>query len=302
MEELLQSLTLQEFSDFEVLIIEDGSSLTSDKIAEKYSSLLNLTYFFKPNSGPGPSRNFGFQKAKGTFFVIFDSDCLVPPHYLKEVDAFLEHTKTDAFGGPDRGHSDFSSLQQAMAYTMSSFLTTGGIRGGKATNFQPRSFNMGLSREAFEKTGGFHFDRFAEDIELSLRMKELGLHVHLIPNAYVYHKRRTTLHQFYRQVSNFGRGRVLVGKRHRNAIKFTHWIPALFTLGLFGIIPLFFFSKTLGLLLVSLYALYLLAIAALALANSGSLRVGLLAIPSAFVQLTGYGIGFLEAKFEGKGR
>lgn len=296
LDELLQSLTLQEFKDFEVLIVEDGSTLTSEKVFEKYSSQLTITYFFKPNSGPGPSRNYGFQRANGQFFIVFDSDCIIPPQYLKEVEQFIQQNKTDAFGGPDRGHANFTPLQQAMAYTMSATLTTGGIRGGSAANFQPRSFNMGLSREAFQKTGGFRFDRFAEDIELSIRMKELGLQVHLIPNAYVFHKRRTTLKQFYNQVSNFGKGRVLVGRVHRGAVKITHWVPALFTLGLISILPLAIFSPFLGQLLLGSYFVYLIAIGILATHQTKSLEVGFLSIPSAFIQLTGYGIGFLREK------
>jgi glycosyltransferase involved in cell wall biosynthesis len=296
LEELLQSLTLQTFKDFEVLIIEDGSSETSEKIFEKYSSRLAITYFFKPNSGPGPSRNYGFQRAKGKFFIVFDSDCIIPPQYLQEVESFIQLHTTDAFGGPDRGHDNFTPLQQAMAYTMSAFLTTGGIRGGSSSNFQPRSFNMGMSRDAFQKTGGFHFDRYAEDIELSIRMKKLGLHVHLIRNAYVFHKRRTSLSQFYKQVSNFGKGRVLVGKKHKGAIKITHWIPSLFTLGLIGILPSFIISKSLGTLLILSYSFYLTAIAIPAVIETKSLMVGILSIPSALVQLLGYGIGFLREK------
>ncbi len=298
LDELLQSLTLQEFKDFEVLIIEDGSSTTSDKIFEKYSNQLLISYFFKQNSGPGPSRNYGFERAKGKFFIVFDSDCIIPAHYLKEVDNFIQQNKTDAFGGPDRGHENFTPLQQAMAYTMSSFLTTGGIRGGKATNFQPRSFNMGMSREAFQKTGGFHFDRFAEDIELSIRMKELGMRVHLIPNAYVYHKRRTALSQFYKQVGNFGKGRVLVGKRHSGTIKLTHWIPSVFTIGAFAILPLLVVAPNLGLLLLACYCVYLGAVGGLGVTQTKSIKVGFLAIPSAIIQLVGYGMGFLREKFK----
>jgi len=205
LDDLLQSLTQQTFRDFEVLVIEDGSTISSEKIFEKYSGELSITYFFKPNSGPGPSRNFGFEKASGKFFVVFDSDCQIPAKYLESVEKFLESTPLDAWGGPDRGHEKFTALQQAMAFTMSSTLTTGGIRGGKSKSFQPRSFNMGISREAFNKTGGFHFDRFAEDIELSIRMKKLGLRIGLIPDAFVYHQRRATLKDFFKQVSNFGR-------------------------------------------------------------------------------------------------
>ncbi|HCW06630.1 MAG TPA: glycosyltransferase [Cytophagales bacterium] len=294
LDDLLLSLTKQAFRDFEVLIIEDGSSVSSQPIYEKYSSQLNLNYFFKPNSGPGPSRNFGFEKALGQYFIVFDSDCQIPEHYLEAVEKSLKENPLDAWGGPDRGHSNFTVLQQAMAFTMASMLTTGGIRGGRSKNFQPRSFNMGISREAFQKTGGFHFDRFAEDIELSIRMKNLGLRVGLIPDAYVYHQRRATLKDFYKQVSNFGKGRVLVGKAHRGEIKITHCFPSVFLLGLFLIMPLMIISTYWGLALLSAYLIYFIAIAVEALVQTKSISVAMLCIPAAFVQLTGYGWGFVK--------
>lgn len=297
LDDLLSSLTHQTFRDFEVLVIEDGSSISSEKTFEKYSNQLSITYFFKPNSGPGPSRNFGFEKASGKFFVVFDSDCQVPPKYLESVEKFLESTLLDAWGGPDRGHENFTPLQQAMAFTMSSTLTTGGIRGGKSKNFQPRSFNMAISREAFNKTGGFHFDRFAEDIELSVRMKKLGLRIGLIPDAFVYHQRRTTLKEFFKQVSNFGKGRVLVGRAHRGEIKITHWFPSLFLLGLLGLIPMAIGFPKLALMGVIAYIIYFIAIAVDCFSFTRSILVAILSIPSAFVQMTGYGSGFLREYF-----
>ena len=294
LDDLLRSLTEQSFHDFEVLIIEDGSSVKSDALFEKYSSRLNTRYFFKPNSGPGPSRNYGFEKADGNYFVIFDSDCQIPPHYLQAVENYLKSTPLDAWGGPDRGHSQFTALQQAMACTMSSVLTTGGIRGGKSKNFQPRSFNMGISREAFIVTGGFHFDRFAEDIELSIRMRKSGLRVGLIPDAFVYHQRRATWKAFFNQVSNFGKGRVLVGRAHPGEVKLLHWFPSFFLFGLAGILPLLLINPLLAGVASSCYLIYLSAIAIDAFRQSGSLKVALLSVPSAVVQLTGYGWGFLK--------
>lgn len=297
LDDLLQSLTKQTFTNFEVLIVEDGSTIRSEKVFEKYSQQLHIQYFFKPNSGPGPSRNFGFEKASGEYFVVFDSDCQIPPHYLEAVEKSLLTNKWDAWGGPDRGHENFTALQQAMAYTMSSIFTTGGIRGGKSKNFQPRSFNMGISRDVFKNTGGFRFDRFAEDIELSVRMKEMGFLVGLIPDAFVYHHRRATLKEFFRQVSNFGKGRVLVGRAHPGEIKLVHWFPSFFLLGLASILPVSIFNLTLAEIALILYLIYLLAIGIDAVRKTSSFFVAVLSIPSAIVQLTGYGWGFLKETF-----
>lgn len=299
-EELLASLTQQSYTNFEVVLVEDGSTVTSQAVYEKYSSQLSIQYFFKPNSGPGPSRNFGFTKAKGDYFVVFDSDCVLPPDYFHIVDKHLTKEQLDVWGGPDRGHGNFTLLQQAMAYSMSSVLTTGGIRGSKtqAASFQPRSFNMGMSRSAYEKTGGFKFDRYAEDIELSIRARKQGLKVGLISDAFVYHKRRATLKQFFRQVSNFGMGRVQVGRAHPGAIKLTHWFPSLFLLGLFVIPVFFFFNLWLGAALLAIYILFLLIVFFDALFRIRNLYVALLAVPSVLVQMTGYGSGFLKALWQ----
>jgi len=295
-EDLLQSLTLQTYRQFEVLLIEDGSTLTSKAVFERYAPQLNLQYFFKPNSGPGPSRNFGFEKAKGDYLVIFDSDCVIPTHYFATVHAHLQHEPLDAWGGPDRGHADFTALQQAMGFTMSAVLTTGGIRGGKKRvgSFQPRSFNMGISRAVYQKTGGFHFDRFAEDIELSIRIKKLGFRVGLIPDAYVFHKRRATLKQFFQQVANFGRGRVLVGRAHPGEVKLTHWFPAFFVMGLGVVLLSLLVWPLLARVGLLLFGCYFLAIFISALWVCKSFLVACLALPSALVQLTGYGYGFLK--------
>jgi glycosyltransferase involved in cell wall biosynthesis len=296
-EELLSSLCKQTYTNFEVVLIEDGSSVTSQPVYEKYASQLNIQYFFKPNSGPGPSRNFGFTKARGANMVVFDSDCVIPSDYLLIVDRHLSKEPLDVWGGPDRGHGDFTVLQQAMAYSMSSVLTTGGIRGGKRHlgSFQPRSFNMGMSREAFEKTGGFRFDRYAEDIELSIRAGKLGLKVGLIAEAFVYHKRRATLSQFFRQVSNFGRGRIHVGRAHNGAVKVTHAFPMVFLLGLVALPVITILSWPLGAALLSIYFVYLVAVFFDAWRSVKDFRVAVLAVPSVLVQMTGYGSGFLKA-------
>jgi len=297
LDDLLQSLTQQTFTNFEVLIVEDGSTVRSEKIFEKYSQQFHIQYFFKPNSGPGPSRNFGFEKATGEYFIIFDSDCQIPPHYLESVEKSLLTNKFDAWGGPDRGHENFTPLQQAMAYTMSSVFTTGGIRGGKSKNFQPRSFNMGISREAFKITGGFHFDRFAEDIELSIRMKKMGLQVGLISDAFVYHQRRATFSEFFKQVSNFGKGRALVGRAHPGEVKLVHWFPTFFLLGLLCVLPAYLINSRLGEVAFLLYLIYLIAIGIDSFIKTKSTLVAALSLPSAVVQLTGYGWGFLRTIF-----
>ncbi len=292
--ELLESLAQQTLRDFEVVLIEDGSTITSEKVFERFSSKLKIQYFFKPNTGPGPSRNFGFEKALGKYFVVFDSDCILPSHYFEVVDRFLKSEKVDAWGGPDRGMKDFTPLQQAMAFTMSSTLTTGGIRGGKQKAFQPRSFNMGISRAVFEKTKGFHFDRFAEDIELSIRIGKAGFKTALIPDAFVYHKRRTSLRQFFNQVSNFGKGRVLVGRKHPGEVKPTHWLPAIFLLGLLTIPVLFIFSPLWSILIAMTYFFYAVSVAIDCFITTRSLKVTFVSFPALFVQMIGYGSGFIK--------
>ena len=300
-DELLTSLTHQTFTDFEVIIVEDGSTITSEAICSSYAAKLTIRYFIKPNSGPGPSRNFGYQHASGQYFVVFDSDCIIPKFYFDKVEIALREKSFDAWGGPDRASAAFSLLQQAMGYTMSSFFTTGGIRGGTeiAGKFQPRSFNMGISRAVFEQTGGFKFDRFAEDIEFSIRMRKMNFNAVLIPDAFVYHKRRSTLKQFFWQVFNFGRGRVLVGKVYPGEIKVTHWFPAVFLLGLISIPVVAVFHKPLSLLMIWCYLIYFLAIAVDSLIKNRSIWVAALSIPSSMVQLAGYGLGFMKEKIQG---
>jgi len=294
--ELLQSLTTQSFKDFEVIVIDDGSSERADSTCEKYIDKLSLTYFYKENSGPGPSRNFGFEKGTGKFMVVFDSDCIIPYSYFQSVEKFLAVHPLDAWGGPDKGHEKFTILQQAMAFTMSSVLTTGGIRGGynQSDKFQPRSFNMGLSREVIRKTGGFKFDRLAEDIELSIRIRNEGFRVGIIPEAFVYHKRRTNFSQFYNQVQNFGRGRVRVGKIHPGFVKVTHWFPSVFFIGIIVTGILLLAYRPLGILALSLYGIYMVGIFIDALRVTKSLVVAIVSIPSAVIQLVGYGVGFLK--------
>jgi glycosyltransferase involved in cell wall biosynthesis len=300
LQELLASLTTQTYKNFDVVIVEDGSSVTSKQVVEKFSSQLQITYIYKQNSGPGPSRNVGFQTATGDFFVVFDSDCILPEKYFQAVIDFISATPLDAWGGPDRAHENFTILQRAMGYTMSSPLTTGGIRGGKKHVgwFQPRSFNMGISRKVFNDTGGFQFDRYAEDIEFSIRMKQKGFRVGLIPDAFVYHKRRTTLGQFYRQVSNFGKGRALIGKKYPSEVKLTHWFPTIFLFGVLILMVSPLVSVHLFLLGLGAFLFYLTAIFLHSFAGSRSLSVALLSVPSVLVQFCGYGLGFLQERLK----
>ncbi|MFT7498597.1 MAG: glycosyltransferase involved in cell wall biosynthesis, partial [Porticoccaceae bacterium] len=233
-DELLESLTKQDLShDFEVLIIEDGSVIKSDIIVEKYKSQLNIKYFFKENTGAGASRNFGMQRASGNYFIILDSDVIVPTEYLSEVKQTLENHFTDAFGGPDAAHKSFTPLQKAINYSMTSVLTTGGIRGKKQSieKFQPRSFNMGLSKTAFEKTKGYSGMKYGEDIDLTFRLWEKGYKTQFIEKAFVYHKRRSTLSEFFNQTFNFGTARPILNRKYPSTSKLTYWFPSLFIVG-----------------------------------------------------------------------
>ena len=297
--EILSSLAAQRFKDFEVIIVEDGSSLSCESVVDIFREQLKVSYYYKPNTGPGPSRNFGFSKAKGRYLVVFDSDCILPMHYFDAVVAALKTEHLDAWGGPDKAHENFTIKQRAMGYTMSSVLTTGGIRGGKKRIgwFQPRSFNMGISRQVFEKTRGFRFDRYAEDIEFSIRMKNEGYKVGLIPDAYVYHKRRLDFEQFFNQVFNFGKGRVLVGRVHPGEIKLTHWFPTVFLVGSLLLLILPILSLPLFRVGFVLFGFYLLAIFAHSLLQNKNIAVAFYSVPAALYQLYGYGWGFLKEQF-----
>lgn len=295
-EELLGSLSRQHYRNFEVLIIEDGSSSRCDEVVDKFRDHLTIRYHFKPNSGPGPSRNYGFAHARGDFFVVFDSDCILPETYFEAVEKVMAKESIDAWGGPDRANVEFSPLQRAMGYTMSAFLTTGGIRGGdqQISAFQPRSFNMGIAGRVFHQTGGFKFDRYAEDIELSVRMRKEGYNVRLIRDAFVYHKRRTNLRQFHQQVSNFGRGRAMVGRVHPDAVKVAHWLPTLFVLSVASLPVLYLVVPVLYRLGLAALVIYFVAIFIDGWRCNQNIVVALLAVPSAAVQLWGYGTGFLK--------
>ncbi len=296
-EELLESLTKQDFEkDFEVLIIEDGSQDLSEKIVEKYQSSLDLKYFYKENTGAGASRNFGMELASGNYFIILDSDVIVPPQYLSEVHKTLQVNFTDAFGGPDAAHESFTSLQKAINYSMTSVLTTGGIRGKKkgVGKFQPRSFNLGLSKKAFETTQGFSKMKVGEDIDLTFRLWENGYETQLIEKAYVYHKRRSTIKQFFKQTFSFGTARPILNKKYPETAKITYWFPSLFIIGIdISIIVIFFGYWQ----FIAFYGCYFFLLFFNSLFLNKNIKVAVFSVFSTLTQFYGYGLGFLESKF-----
>lgn len=294
LDELLESLSRQTFTDFEVLVIEDGSTDRADLIVEKWKGQLAIQYFYKRNTGQGFSRNFGFERASGEYLLVFDSDCLIPEHYFEAVEAHLLQEPLDAFGGPDRAHPSFTSLQKAISYSMTSLFTTGGIRGSKKsfTAFHPRSFNMGISRKVWEKTGGYIITRMGEDIEFSIRIIESGFKTGLIEEAYVFHKRRTSLKQFYRQLHFFGRARINISRFYPSELKPLHAFPAAFVAGIFFLFLLPFLSIKLFLVAIIFLFFYFALIFVDSLLENHSLRVASLSVAAAFVQLWAYGAGF----------
>ena len=295
MDELLESLTMQNYSDhFEVLVVEDGSIKKSKSIVDTYKSKLNLKYFFKENSGAGASRNFGMENASGNYFIILDSDVIVPSQYLTEVKKSLENNFTHAFGGPDAAHSSFTPLQKAINYSMTAVLTTGGIRGKKYAvgTFQPRSFNFGLSQKAFETSQGFSKMKNGEDIDLTFRLWESGFETQLIEKAFVYHKRRSTIQQFFKQTFGFGSARPILNRKYPETAKFTYWFPAMFIIGIdLSFICMFFgFNQFLY-----FYGVYFLILFLDSLFKNQNLMVAFLSIITSFTQFLGYGLGFLDS-------
>ncbi len=295
LDELLESLTQQEYMDnFEVVIVEDGSALRSDDVVRKYAGKLHLSYSFKENSGPGDSRNYGMKKAKGDYFIIFDSDCIIPKTYLSEVSNALELNYVDCFGGPDAALDSFSDIQKAINFAMTSFLTTGGIRGGseKIDKFQPRSFNMGLSRKAFEASNGFGNIHPGEDPDLSIRLWNLGFETKLFPKAYVYHKRRIDWGKFTMQVNKFGKARPILNSWYPQYNKITFFFPSIFIIGLLFAVVLLIFNYD---LFLQLYFVYFLLIFIVSTYKNKSFKVGFLSIKAVWKQFYGYGTGFIES-------
>ena len=315
-DELLESLTKQSVKDFEVIIVEDGSSIPCKEVCDKYAGKLDLHYYNKPNSGPGQSRNYGAERANGEYMIVLDSDVVLPTDYIKAINAELDREHADAFGGPDEAHSSFTDTQKAISYSMTSFFTTGGIRGGKKKldKFYPRSFNMGISKKAYMALGGFSKMRFGEDIDFSIRIFKAGYKCRLFPEAWVWHKRRTDFRKFWRQVYNSGIARINLYKKYPESLKLVHLLPMVFTLGIFGTIAiwalgLFMFNfgpdhmnqsigfavMELAMLCTFFILLYCIALFADSSRKNRSLKIGALSVVSAFIQLMGYGCGFLNA-------
>ncbi|WPU96850.1 glycosyltransferase [Mucilaginibacter sabulilitoris] len=294
--ELLETLVLQTYRDFEVLVIEDGSVNDAEAIVNSFAGQLQLRYFKKPNEGQGFTRNFGFERAKGDYFIIFDSDCLIPANYLEIVNNSLATNYLDAYGGPDGAHASFTPTQKAISYSMTSPFTTGGIRGNKKAigQFHPRSFNMGVSRQVWEKAGGFIITRLGEDIEYSIRIHSMGFKIGLIPDAVVYHKRRTNFSQFYKQLHFFGRARINIYKFFPKELKMVHFFPAAFTMFVLLTFITNLFGWQISKLFNLLLAVYILLIFFHAWLKNKSAKIAFLSIIAALTQLIAYGIGFMQ--------
>lgn len=308
-DELLESLTHQTFKQFEVIIVEDGSKNDCRSVVEKYSGALDIHYYYKDNSGPGQSRNYGAERSKGDYLIVLDSDVVLPEGYLQAVEDELTANPCDAFGGPDSAHPSFTDVQKAISYSMTSFFTTGGIRGGKKKldKFYPRSFNMGIRRDIYQQLGGFSKMRFGEDIDFSIRIFKAGCSCRLFPEAWVWHKRRTDMRKFFRQVYNSGIARINLHKRHPGSMKLVHLLPMVFTVGVICMILVSAVGRVLmeyddvdrwywlcaaPWLPIIAYCLLIFIDSSL---HNRSVKIGLLSIAAAFTQLMGYGFGFIEA-------
>ena len=303
-DDLLKSLACQTKDNFEVIIVEDGSTQPCDEVVKKYSDKVNVAYYFKENEGRSIARNYGMERATGDYFIFFDSDCVIPEGYFEALDKELTGHPLDCFGGPDAAHESFSDTQKAINYSMTSFLTTGGIRGGKVSleKFTPRTFNMGFSRKVYEATGGFR-EMFSEDIDMSTRIRKGSFSIGLIRDAFVYHKRRVDFRKFLRQVYVFGMSRITLYLLYPESLKLVHWLPAAAVIG--GILFIVLAITVSPWFWLPL-ALYLFAIWACALKATHSIKISTLAIPASIIQLGGYGCGFIKAYFTkiilGKGR
>jgi glycosyltransferase involved in cell wall biosynthesis len=298
-EELLQSLTAQTDRNFEVLIVEDGSSIPCETVCQQFKTQLNLKYYVKPNSGRSETRNYGMERALGNYFLIFDSDCILPSHYIATVKRALAEKQIDCFGGPDSANDSFSNLQKAINYSMTSLFTTGGIRGSmkKVDKFSPRSFNMGLSKAVFQATGGYK-NMIGEDIDLSIRIKAAGFGTTLLREACVFHKRRVNFKKFFKQVNTFGKGRIMLHRIHKGSLKPVHLLPMLFVLGHLLLLLMAIIFRNAWLLVP--IGFYILLIFFDSLRKNKSFAIALISILAAYTQLFGYGFGLIEELITGK--
>ncbi len=296
MREVLQGLSLQTCKNFEVIVVESGSTIKSDKVVEDFSDKLTIRYFYKANEGQGLSRNYGMERAEGEYFIILDSDIIIPIDYIAKVNDYLNKNYLDAYGGPDRAHPSFTPTQKAIDFALTSYLTTGGTRGRnkQAGNYYPRSFNMGFSREVYQKTNGFKLPNCGEDIELSIRVQQLGFKSGLIEKAYVYHKRKKSLPDFFKQMVWFGRSRVNIYRIYPESLKLIHLLPVCFLIYLVVTLLLAFISMPLFLLALCLVSVYLFLVFAGAFIRYKSVRIGLLSIATAVMVFVGYGWGFIR--------
>ena len=292
-DDLLKSLSEQSCKDFEAVIVEDGSSQPCKDVISKYADKVDVKYYYKENEGRSIARNYGLDRATGDYFIFFDSDCVIPPDYFKTLSAALDRNPVDCFGGPDAAHESFSTTQKAINYSMTSFLTTGGIRGGKVQleKFVPRTFNMGYSRKVWEKVGGFR-EMFSEDIDMSTRIRQAGFSIGLIREAFVYHKRRVNMKLFARQVYVFGMSRITLKLLYPDSLKLVHTLPAVFVLGSLMLIAL---ACLVSWWFITPLLAYFLAIFVTALISTKSLTIACKALPASIIQLTGYGCGFIKA-------
>lgn len=302
-DELLRSICTQTVNDFEVVVVEDGSTMPCKDVVAQYTDRLRIKYLLKENGGPGPARNYGVEHAEGEYVLILDSDCVLPKGYIAAIDEELQRQPCDAFGGPDAAADSFTPIQKAINYSMTSFFTTGGIRGGKKKmdKFYPRSFNMGIRRSVYEKLGGFSHMRFGEDIDFSYRIVEAGYSCRLFSGAWVWHKRRTDFDKFFKQVFNSGIARINLEKRHPGTMKLVHLLPMVFTVGCIALLlgavllRLLLPQSSLFAILLLPVVLFILLIFSDATVRTRSLIIGYYAVIAAFLQLMGYGFGFLKA-------
>lgn len=296
MKELLDSLAAQSNKNFELVVVEDGSSIKSEELCQQYQDQINISYYFKENAGPSIARNYGLARAKGNYYLFFDSDCILPPHYMETIHKELSENFVDCYGGPDGAMDDFSDFQKAVSYAMTSFFTTGGIRGGKKQvhKFHPRSFNLGFSKKVYDNTGGFPITRMhpGEDMVFAIEVIKRGFETRLISDAYVFHKRRISFKKFYKQVFGFGKTRYIISRHYPETFKIFFLFPSLFALGTMGALILGIFAHELFAFPV---LLYITLVFADAITKNKSIKIGFISLLASFVQIFGYGFGFMNA-------